>query len=128
MNINIVSTTELQRNIKKVLEKLNSSTEPLVVVRDSQPEAVMVPYAEFKRLSEIEKEMLRKRMEEVWERMRKKNAKVSLKEIDKVIEETKKYANKIDYSWWNEIQGSITIGDKNKKVRISENVDEIYYR
>lgn len=35
---------------------------------------------------------------------------------------------KIDYSWLDEMEGSITIGNKNKTVRISENVDEIYYR
>ena len=35
---------------------------------------------------------------------------------------------KTDYSWWDEMAGSITVGDKNKTVHISENVDEIYYR
>lgn len=94
MITNIVSTTELQRNIKQVLERLNSSSEPLVVVRDSQPEAVMMSYSEFRRYSEIERQMVRKQMEEVWERMRRKNAKVPMREIDKVIEEAKKYARR----------------------------------
>lgn len=92
--MDIVSTTDLQRNIKKVLEKLNSSTEPLVVVRDSEPKAVMLQYSEFKRLSEIEKQMIRKEMEEVLEIMRKRNAKVPMKEIDKVIEEAIRYARR----------------------------------
>lgn len=35
---------------------------------------------------------------------------------------------KTGYSWWDEMAGSITVGDKNKTVHISENVDEIYYR
>lgn len=35
---------------------------------------------------------------------------------------------KVDYSWWDAIEGSITVGDKNKTVHISENIDEIYYR
>lgn len=39
-----------------------------------------------------------------------------------------KSPKKIDYSWWDDMEGAITIGDKKKTVNISENVDEIYYR
>lgn len=35
---------------------------------------------------------------------------------------------KIDYSWWDKMEGSVTVGDSNKTVNVSENVDEIYYR
>lgn len=94
MNTNIVSTTDLQRNIKDVLARLHSSNEPIMLVRDSQLEAVILPYSEFKRISEIEKQMVKKQMEEVWERMRKKNAKVPMKKINEVIEEAKKYARR----------------------------------
>lgn len=94
MNTNIVSTTDLQRNIKKVLEKLNSSTEPLVIVRDSKPKAVIMSYGEYFRLSALEKEIIKLKMEEVWNEMRIKNKNVSDKEIDRTIEEAKKYAKR----------------------------------
>ena len=94
MDMNIVSTTEIQRNFKRVLDRLNATSEPLVVVRDSQPEIVMLPYLEYKRLSEIEKQMVKQQMEMVWEKMRKKNAKVSDKELNADIEEAVRYARR----------------------------------
>ncbi|OGF98699.1 hypothetical protein A3D78_04510 [Candidatus Gottesmanbacteria bacterium RIFCSPHIGHO2_02_FULL_39_14] len=92
MDTNIVSTTELQRNIKSVLDKLNDNNEPLIVVRDSKPKAVMMPYSEYKRLSSLEKEVIRLQMEKVWEKMRIINKNVSDKELNKDIEEAIKYA------------------------------------
>ena len=92
MNINIVSTTELQRNMKKVLEKLNSSSEPLVVVRDSTPAAVMLSYSEYKRLSGFEKEMLKEKMLKILDEMAKRNKKFSDKEINADIEEAIRFA------------------------------------
>ena len=125
MNINIVSTTELQRNIKKVLEKLNSSSEPMVVVRDSVPAAVMLSYSEYKRLSSFEKEILKEKMMKILDEMAKNNKNVSDKELNEDIKEAIRFAP--DYSWLERMIGSIKIKDK-KTVRISENVDEIYYR
>lgn len=90
MNTNIVSTTELQRNIKQVLERLNASSEPLVVVRDSQPEAVMLQYSEFKRLSGIEKEVLKEKMEIILRKMANRNRNISDKELNADIEEAKR--------------------------------------
>lgn len=87
MDINIVSTTELQRNIKKVLERLNSSTEPLIVVRDSQPVAVMLTYTEYKRLSSFEKEVISEKMKKILGNVAKRNKKFSDKEINEDIEE-----------------------------------------
>lgn len=89
MNTNIVSTTELQRNIKQVLERLNASSEPLVVVRDSQPEAVMLPYSEFKRLSALEKEVLKEKMGKILSKMARHNRNVPDKELNEDIEEAR---------------------------------------
>lgn len=41
---------------------------------------------------------------------------------------TLKPSKKVDYSWWDEMVGSITVGDGKKTVNISENIDELYYR
>lgn len=90
MDINIVSTTELQRNIKKVLEKLNSSTEPLLVVRDSEPTAVMLSYSEYKRLSGFEKEILKEKMRKILEERSIRYKNVSDKELNADIEEARR--------------------------------------
>jgi len=92
MYTNIVSSTDLQRNIKSVLEQLEKSSEPLIVVRDSKPKAVMILYSEYKRLSGMEKEILKLQMEQLWEKMRLKNKNVPDKELDRDIEEAIKYA------------------------------------
>lgn len=82
MDVNIVSTTEIQRNFKRVLDRMKASSEPLVVVRDSQPEAVMLQYSEFKRLSELEREVLKEKMEKILKRMAKHNRNISDKELN----------------------------------------------
>ena len=94
MNTNIVSTTDLQRNIKSVLEQLDKSGEPLIVVRDSKPRAVMMQYGEYKRLSDLEKSLLKKQMMEILEEQAKRNAKFSDEEINRDIEEAIKYARR----------------------------------
>lgn len=90
MNTNIVSTTDLQRHIKEVLAKLHSSNEPIMVVRDSQLEAVMLPFAEFKRLSELEKEVLKEKMEKILSKMARHNRNVPDKELNEDIEEARR--------------------------------------
>ena len=44
MNLQIVSTTQIQRNLASILNYLD---EPVIVVRDSQPEAVLMPYDDY---------------------------------------------------------------------------------
>ncbi|MBI4990813.1 type II toxin-antitoxin system Phd/YefM family antitoxin [Candidatus Gottesmanbacteria bacterium] len=90
MNTNIVSTTELQRNIKDVLARLNTLNEPIMVIRDSQLAAVMLPFAEFKRLSMLEKEVLKEKMEKILLKMAKRNRNISDKEIDADIEQARR--------------------------------------
>ena len=82
MNNNIISTTDLQRNIKEVMTRLNSSSNPLVVVRDSQPTAVLMSYPEYQRLSGLEKSQLRNQMENILREMTIQNSKVKDEELD----------------------------------------------
>ena len=86
MNTNIISSTDVQRNFTQVLQKLRSSNEPLVVVRDSQPAAVMMQYDAYKRILEVERQLAKARMELVWESMRKKNKNVSDVQLNKLID------------------------------------------
>lgn len=91
MNSDIVSSTDLQRDIKAVLTRLNVTKQPLIVVRDSKPTAVLLPFSEYRRLSDLEKQLLKAQMEDIWVDMRKRNAGVSDKELNKVIEDAKKH-------------------------------------
>ena len=94
MNTQIVRTTDIQRNFKQVLQKLRSSTSPVVVVRDSVPEAVMLSYQEYERLSMIEKLLLKSQFEHIWEGMRQRNAHVSTAILNADIKRAKRYAKR----------------------------------
>ncbi|MDP1722250.1 MAG: type II toxin-antitoxin system prevent-host-death family antitoxin [Candidatus Gottesmanbacteria bacterium] len=94
MSTNIISSTDVQRKFTQVLAKLRSSDEPLVVVRDSVPEAVMMAYSEYQELTMLKKQLLKKKMEEIWDAMRIKNADVSDEELNADIERAKRYAKR----------------------------------
>ncbi len=94
LNTNIISSTDVQRNFTQVLAKLRNSSEPLVVVRDSVPAAVLIQYADYQEFAELKKQLLKKKMEEIWEDMRKKNVHVTDKILNEDIERAKKYAKR----------------------------------
>ena len=94
MNLQFVRTTDIQRNFKRILEKLHATNEPVVVLRDSVPVSVMLPYAEYQRISEIEKQLTTFRFEKLWKEMGKRNANVSDEELDRDIEAAKRYAKR----------------------------------
>lgn len=86
---NIISTTDLQRNIKEVMVRLNSANDPMVVVKDSRPAAVLISYSEYQRLSGLEKSQLKTQMENILGEMAVKNRQVKDEELDKDIQEAR---------------------------------------
>lgn len=94
MNVQFVRTTDIQRNFKAVLAKLHAANEPLVVMRDSVPEAVMLSYAEYRRISDIDKQLITARFEKMWKEIGKRNTNVSDAELDADIERAKQYARR----------------------------------
>ncbi len=94
MNTNIISSTDVQRNFTQVLAKLRNSNEPLVVVRDSVPEAVMMGYAEYQEYTELKKQLLKAKMDKIWNEMAIHNANISDKELNADIERAKRYAKR----------------------------------
>ena len=86
----MVSVTDLQRNSKKVLDSVTSN--PLIILRDSVPEAVIVSMEEYKRLANLEKELLKKEVFSILNDLAEKNKHTSLEELDKDIEYAKKHA------------------------------------
>lgn len=90
MDTNIISSTELQRNMRKILAHLNTSKEPLIVVRDSKPAAVIMRYEEFRRLSGLEKQVLKQKMEEILREREKHYRNISDKELNADIERARR--------------------------------------
>lgn len=82
MSFQIVSTTDIQRRFKDVLARLTSSKDPLMVVRDSEPAAVLVRYDEYQRLATLEQNFLKARMGEILDRLAKKNKTISDRQLD----------------------------------------------
>jgi PHD/YefM family antitoxin component YafN of YafNO toxin-antitoxin module len=85
MDTNIISTTQIQRNIKLVFAKLSQNKEPLIVVRDSIPQAVMMSYSEYIRISNLEKKVLKDQMEQILVDLSAKNASISNKQLEKDV-------------------------------------------
>lgn len=45
-----IGVTELRNNVRRVFDRLRKDHEPVVVIRESKPEAVILPYTEFESL------------------------------------------------------------------------------
>lgn len=45
-----IGVTELRNNVRRVFDRLMKDREPVVVIRESKPEAVILPYKEFETL------------------------------------------------------------------------------
>lgn len=45
-----IGITDLRNNFRRVFDRLAKDQEPVVVIRESKPEAVIVPYKDFENL------------------------------------------------------------------------------
>lgn len=45
-----IGITDLRNNVRKVFDRLTKDQEPIVVIRGSKPEAVILPYKEYETL------------------------------------------------------------------------------
>lgn len=88
MNLQTVTTTDIQRNFSRILSNLN---EPVVVMRDSRPEAVVVDYFEYLELKKVKEESEIEEFEKLLDKVHAKNAHISVKKMEKDIEEALKY-------------------------------------
>jgi len=83
MNLLTITTTDVQRNFKKVLDM----DEPVVVMRDSVPEKVVLPYDEYVRMVANQRRYLREQVEAMLDRVHEANKDVSDAELDDLVEE-----------------------------------------
>jgi len=91
MNTQMVSVTDVQRNFKYILDNLVSKN-PTLILRDSVAEAVLLSFEEYKRLANLEKDILKMKVLANMDQLHKKNKNFSDEEIDRDIEYAKKHA------------------------------------
>lgn len=88
----MVTVTDIQRNFKHILDNIVSKN-PTVVIRDSVAEAVIVSYSEYKRLANLEKDIIKMKVLANIDYLHEKNKHFSDEEIDRDIEYAKKHAS-----------------------------------
>lgn len=89
MNTNIISSTDVQRNFTQVMARMHASGEPMIVVRDSVPEAVIVGYEEYRRIADMEKQSVAKQLKKVLRQLAKSNAHFTDSEINADIKKAR---------------------------------------
>lgn len=87
----MVTVTQIQRNFKHILDNLVPKN-PTLIIRDSIPEAVILSFEEYKRLSNLEKDHLKMSVLANLDLIHQKNQNISDEEIDRDIEYAKKHA------------------------------------
>ena len=76
-----VAIAELGKRFRAVFVEVTEDHVPYVVTRDQQPEAVLVPYAEFQRLLKQSDDQILRRFDEVRARIRERTASFSDEEV-----------------------------------------------
>lgn len=76
-----VAAAELGERFRAVFDEVTEERVPYIVTRGQQPEAVLVPYAEFQRLLNNSEDEVLRRFDEVRARIRERTAGISEEEI-----------------------------------------------
>lgn len=84
MDLQTVTSTDVQRSFGKFLDNL---TEPVIIIRDSRPAAVIQPIDEYLHIEELKKQALKNELFEMMEDRSGKTKKYSNREIDRDIAE-----------------------------------------
>lgn len=73
MNISLPKTigiTELRIKTREIFDTLKKEDLPVIVMRDSRPEAVIIPYEEYDLLEQEKRKLWQKRLDELAEETR----------------------------------------------------------
>ena len=79
MNLQMVTTTDIQRSFPKILASLD---EPVIVMRDSKPEAVVILYEDYKDYLLQRRRVMADRVRLALARVQARTAGVSEKELE----------------------------------------------
>ncbi|KKU28736.1 MAG: hypothetical protein UX80_C0024G0006 [Candidatus Amesbacteria bacterium GW2011_GWA2_47_11b] len=88
MDMQTITTTYAQRNFGKILDELD---EPVIVMRDSEPEAVLMDYEDYKSYVREKKKADTEKVMRMLERIHKRNAHIPAEEVERDVEEALKY-------------------------------------
>lgn len=78
----IIGVTELQRRFRSVFDDVAKRGIPYVLTRGSRPEAVLIPYAEYVRIKEIQEGEILERFDGLIERMAAQNEQFGEDEVE----------------------------------------------
>lgn len=81
-----VSITDLKRHLKSLLDQVALSKQSLILTRDSQPEAALIPYEDYLRLQRLEEQEAFEAFDGVLKKMAEVNAHFSDEEIEADLE------------------------------------------
>lgn len=85
----IIGVTELQRSFRRVLDEVVRDGTPYVLTRGSRPEAVIVPYEEYRKSQAARELEITRRFDEAMQRLAERNARYGEAEIDADVEEAR---------------------------------------
>ena len=88
MDLQTVSSTYAQRNFSKLLNELDR---PVTVLRDSEPEAVIIDYDEYLRMKRGEEKRKDAEFFEMLDKIHARNAHIPEEEVEKDVEEALRY-------------------------------------
>ena len=77
----IIGVTELQRKFRSFFEQVVRKRTPLVLTRDSRPEAVLIPYEDYLRYQQMQESEVLANFDRVWNRLAETNAAFAEDEI-----------------------------------------------
>ena len=86
----IIGVTELQRRFRAVFDEVARQRVPYVLTRGSQPEVVMVPYADFIRWQELDEKDVLLRFDRLVTRMAEQSAAYGEEEIAADVERARR--------------------------------------
>ncbi len=77
----IIGVTELQRKFRSFFEEVVYKRVPLVLTRDSRPEAVLIPYEDYLRFQQMQESEVLANFDRVWNRLAESNTAFGEEEI-----------------------------------------------
>ena len=78
----IIGVTELQRRFRAVFDEVAERGIPYILTRGSRPEAVLLPYEEYRRFRELKESDLLDRFDRLVDRMAAQNLQFSEEEVE----------------------------------------------
>lgn len=87
MDLQTVSSTYAQRNFGEILD----SSEPIVIVRDSRREKILLDYDNYVQMMERERKARNEEFFSMLKKVHARNAHIPAKEVERDVEEALKY-------------------------------------